>query len=455
MKTLPVLSLLLCACTEIPVPVGTRGDGNYAVVVDVPPYINRDLDLLFVVDNTATMESRQRALRQGFAKLESHLEFAEGGVPNLHVGVVSTDLGTGTWSVPGCVDGGDGAALQNAPRLSGCEAPDGRFLRDYSDGTGRDTNFGQQSLTDAFACISQLGTSGCQFEQPLEAMRRALDGEAAVNDGFLRPGAALGVVIITDEDDCSVTDNGIFDPMLDGSGEVTKFRCFEQGVICGGDDVRLEGEYSGCEPKPDSPFMPDTARYATFLSDLKIDPKNVVVTGMIGTASLIEVQVNVNDQPQLVPACSDDLGDPTYPAVRLQSFLGEAGGGELSSLCGDSPLDALSGTARTLRKTLGTHCLDGDLLDVDPDTAGLQPDCHVYDQYPDGSRMALPQCSSPYRPGASTRVPCYAIKTGPAECGDFMPHQLALQVWRGAWDAPQPSGAHTIGECLVATPDPE
>lgn len=453
MKTLPVLTLLLCACADISVPVGTRGDGNYRVVVDVPPTINTDLDLLFVVDNTETMESRQLALRYAFADLQSHLEFAEGGLPNLHVGVVSTDMGTGTFAVPGCFDGGDGAALQNAPRLNGCQAPTERYLSDYGEGT--DTNFGDQKLTDAFACISQLGTSGCRFEQPLAAMKRALDGSQASNAGFLRPGAALGVVILTDEDDCSVDDDEFFDPRLEADGSVSKFRCFEQGVICGGDDVRLEGEYSGCEPKPDSPYMPDTTRYADFVSGLKFDPENVVVTGMIGTASLIEVQVNVDNQPQLVPACRDDAGEPTYPAVRLQAFLDETGGGELAPLCGDRPLSALSGTARKLRKVLGTHCLDGDLLDVDPDTYGLQPDCHVYDQYPDGSRIAVPQCSSPYDPESSQVVPCYAIKTGPAECGDFMPHQLALQVWRGAWEAPQPFGVHTIGECLVATPDPE
>lgn len=455
MKTLPVLTLLLCACTEIPVPVGTRGDGDYAVVVDVPPNINRDLDLLFVVNNTETMDSRQLALQQAFADLQSHLEFAEGGLPDLHVGVVSTDLGTGTWAVDGCMDGGDGAALQNKPRIAGCQAPTERFLSDYSDGTGRDTNFGEQNLTDAFACISQLGTSGCTFEQPLEAMYRALDGDQTANDGFLRPGAALGVVIITDEDDCSVTNDEFFDPRIDGSTKVSKFRCFEQGVICGGDDVRLEGEYSGCEPKPDSAYIPNTTKYADFVSGLKLDPENVIVTGMIGTASLIEVQVNVDNQPQLVPACRDDAGEPAYPAVRLQAFLDETGGGELSPLCSNRPLSALSGTARRLRKVMGTHCLDGDLLDVDPDTYGLQPDCRVYDQYPDGSRTAVPQCSSPYNPEESVEVPCYAIKTGPAECGDFMPHQLALQVWRGAWDTPQPFGVHTIGECLVATPDPE
>jgi hypothetical protein len=448
-------ALLASACTEVAIPVGTRTDGDYVRVVDVPPIIQRDLDLLFVVDNTDTMENRQRELDYSFRKLVSHLEFAEGGMPDLHIGVVSTDLGAGGYPVPGCGVIGDAGALQSAPRGIACDGPSDAFLRDYASGGGlRDTNYTEASLADAFSCISRLGTDGCAFEQPLEAMKLALDGYTAENQGFLRPGAALGLVILTDEDDCSVYDNQLFDPMLDGSGSVEKFRCFRHGVVCGGDDVRLEGEYTGCEPKRDSDYLADVAGYARFVDQLKFDPEQVVVTGMIGDSSLVEVQVDLDDRPQLVPACTDESGGAAYPAVRLQHFLDStAQGGQVSSLCGDKPLDALGATARRLRKVLGTRCLDGDLVDVDPETAGLQFDCRVYDLAPDGSTDDLPACTDPYDPERSEVVPCYAIKTGPAECGDFRPHQLALQVWRGAWDAPQPTGTHTIGECLVASPD--
>ncbi|HUH02799.1 MAG TPA: hypothetical protein VML75_12460 [Kofleriaceae bacterium] len=439
------------ACVDQPIPVGTRGEGQFALVVDVPPEINRDLDLLFVVDNTRTMAARQLALEHSFANLIAHLEFAEGGMPNLHIGVVSTDLGAAGYEVPGCGLVGDAGALQAEPRVPGCEAPTDAFIRDYQLGVDelRDTNYGGPGLTEAFQCVSLLGTEGCSFEQPLESMRLALDGFSAANQGFNRPNAALGVVILTDEDDCSVTNPGLFDPMLDGTNELSKFRCFSHGVTCEGDDVRLEGEYTDCIPKEDSQYLASVASYARFVDGLKADPTNVVVTGMIGEADLVEVQVTVDDRPQLVPACSDSSGD-AYPAVRLQHFLDQTRqGGEVSPLCGSQPLGALSSTARKLRKVLGTHCLDGDLVDADDELVGLQPDCFVYDRAPDGTTTDIPACANPSNPQGSAVVPCYAIKTGPAECGDFMPHQLALQVWRGRWDAAQPPGTHTLGKCLV------
>ena len=51
-------------------------------------------------------------------------------------------------------------------------------------------------------------TSG--FEQPLEAMYRALLDPEKLNQGFLREDAFLAVIIISDEDDCSTEDNRMF-----------------------------------------------------------------------------------------------------------------------------------------------------------------------------------------------------------------------------------------------------
>jgi len=441
-------------CAEPMVPIGADVDEEYVVVVDIPPTYGHALDLLFVVDNTSTMGDKQPALEYGLQRLLSHLEFVRGGVPDLHVGVVSTDMGVGDNPVPGCTFAGDAGTLQNAPRLLGCTAPAGRFLRDYADGSERDTNFGDESLPEAFSCIAQLGTDGCGFEQPLEAMRKALDRSNPENNGFMRTDAALGIVFMTDEDDCSVYDAGMFAPELDGTGEVSKFRCFRNGVTCPGDDVRIAGEFTNCHSKNDSQFMPHVAEYANFLADLKFDPEQIVVTGIIGDSELVEVEVNFDEQPQLVPACEDQHGAIAYPAVRLQQFLRASQfGGEISSLCGGMPLQAVDTAARKLRKALGTSCLDGTLRDLDSEEGGLQYDCIVYDRAPDGTETEIPPCPDPNRVSESELVPCYAIKAGPEQCGDFPPQQLALQVWRGNWDTPQPFGTHTIGECLVASPE--
>ena len=54
--------------------------------------------------------------------------------------------------------------------------------------------------------VALVGDNGCAIQGPLEAMKRALS--AGRNPGFLRPGALLGVLIVTDEDDCSAIDGG-------------------------------------------------------------------------------------------------------------------------------------------------------------------------------------------------------------------------------------------------------
>jgi hypothetical protein len=63
-------------------------------------------------------------------------------------------------------------------------------------------------VAGAFSCIAQLGPDGCGYEQSLEAMYRALD--PAVNPGFIRDDAALAVLFITDEDDCSARDTSLY-----------------------------------------------------------------------------------------------------------------------------------------------------------------------------------------------------------------------------------------------------
>jgi hypothetical protein len=77
-------------------------------------------------------------------------------------------------------------------------------------GCPRCRNTGPQGPLEALDCTAGLGTSGWGFEQPLEAMYLALDGNPA-NQGFLREDAHLAVVIFADEDDCSVADPHLFD----------------------------------------------------------------------------------------------------------------------------------------------------------------------------------------------------------------------------------------------------
>src|SRR5688572_33005185 len=92
MRFVFALLLLVAACSS---PEATIGQG-WRTVVDTPPEPIEELDILFVVDDSASMATDQYALVQAagdqlFAQLEAEL----GGMPDLHIAVVSTDMGTG------------------------------------------------------------------------------------------------------------------------------------------------------------------------------------------------------------------------------------------------------------------------------------------------------------------------------------------------------------------------
>src|SRR5512135_1990238 len=168
--------------------------------------ITQDLDLLFVIDNTANADE-QTVFAANFPQFVAKLDALPGGRPNLHIGVVTSTVDIGVQGFgPGCPspDPNDNGLLQNTPRITGCSPPTGRFITDIKNSTGgRTTNY-SGTLDQAFSCIAQVGAAGCGFEAPLEAMKRALDGSRPENAGFLRDDANLVVVLLTDEDDCSV-----------------------------------------------------------------------------------------------------------------------------------------------------------------------------------------------------------------------------------------------------------
>jgi hypothetical protein len=151
------------------------------------------LDLLFMIDNSGSMEEEQANLARNFPRLIDELKNLPMGLPDLHLGVVSSDLGDGSWS-------GEGGALQ-VPSGCGLDPKKGRYLISQS---GSNNNF-DGDIAHVFACLAELGTGGSGWEQQLASVRMALSGFVPANDGFLRPDAHLAVVYITDEDDGSAS----------------------------------------------------------------------------------------------------------------------------------------------------------------------------------------------------------------------------------------------------------
>ena len=92
------------------------------------------------------------------------------------------------------------------------------------------------------AASRALGESGCGFKHQFAAILRALGADGhpapAENQGFLRPEAALAIVMLTNEDDCSASpgvplfDTGSNLNMASQLGPPTHFRCNEFGHLC-------------------------------------------------------------------------------------------------------------------------------------------------------------------------------------------------------------------------------
>ncbi len=244
---------------------GLTACGGRGALDDVPaglysnvPFYAHDgvgrVDLLLMIDNSSSMRENQ-------ANLLAQLGFLVRGLAappcasrsnptphacdpsnasdfriappvwDLHVGVVSSDLGTPGTSVPGCFnsDLGDdgqlnpirnGAALSHhepwtaAPPIVGrptdCMDPNQfpSFLY-FDSGTSDATMFDHD-----FRCYAGLGVGGCGLESQLDSVYRALvvhdatdrPGNTSSNAGFLRENALLAIVMLTDEEDGSVMD---------------------------------------------------------------------------------------------------------------------------------------------------------------------------------------------------------------------------------------------------------
>jgi len=76
------------------------------------------------------------------------------------------------------------------------------------------------------ACLTSLGTEGCGFEQHLESSARALNRIDQL--GFVRDEALLAVILVSDEDDCSIASNSFF-----ASPEIQEMPQLEVNIACG------------------------------------------------------------------------------------------------------------------------------------------------------------------------------------------------------------------------------
>ncbi len=306
------------------------GAGSYTTLGAV--VLTDKVDILFVIDNSNGLDHEHKNLKRNFPKLIDALRFGKfgGKIPNLHIGVISTDLGAGNYNLPSCeTPGGDQGKLQNKPQVVGCSPPREPWISYHEGKTNVSGAKGDpiSVVKAAFQCIAEIGEQGCGFEHPLESARRALEPTGKVNPRFLRMDALFALHILMDEDDCSARDTKLFDPsqqgLSDPLGPLTSFRCFEFGIKCDCPgkskcDRTTQGPRKNCVPAGNWLYSID--EYVSFYRKLK--PTGCVVMAAIaGPTERVEVGLD-GSNPTLKPGCQTAQGFAT-PSIRIKALMHE------------------------------------------------------------------------------------------------------------------------------------
>jgi hypothetical protein len=411
----------------------------------------RDLDLLFLIDDSPSMADKQNNLAANMPALIDALKAIPGGLASVHIGVVTSDLGAGPTPIVGGCDrvGGDRGVLQIKP---GCGVDaNSRFLSSLEGGTWN--NF-QGDIAKVFACIATVGDRGCGYEHQLQALRVALSPELTPeNAGFLRPEAYLGLVLLTDEDDCSASpDSTLFmpDPMWDHT--TASLRCAREGHLCRGVAPTL-GPFMAplldCAPNDDGRLLKvgelvDAVRAAKPRPD-----QQIVVAAIRGWAddehsAVYQYGSTADGDLDYLPICHGGPAASPWSAtaaIRVKKFVESFGNnGSLHSICADDFSPAMKQIGEKLAATLSTPCIESSLADTRPDP-GVQPECEVIDRVPDPAGgyddVAVPPCGG----GQPT---CWQLKPDPA-CARS---GFRLEVRRAQ---PAPQGMQQVIKCLGCT----
>ena len=379
------------------------------------------VDVLFMVDNSGSMREEQALLREEIPRMirvlasgnrddDPELEF--NAVRSMHVGVITSDMGAGSppspTDVPTCDPGfGDDGIMVNTATASDCDTTFPSRVFAFEREGGNPDAFGAE-----IGCVADLGTGGCGFEQQLEATLKALSpasptdfvasdylaptfaggtsghgGPGGANEGFLRPDSALAIVLLTDEEDCSVPNYDLFySNTHEGRANPLNLRC-----------SRFPGELYGVE------------RYIEGLAQLRESRSLLVYAAIVGIpgdlagstveaydamladARLDEIEVDTSaltpGPDSLAPSCDTENGF-AYPPRRIVEVargLEELGASTtVQSICAASFAPAIDVIIDRLIDALGGACLPRPLNQNADGTVA----CEVYELFPPGLRCA-------------------------------------------------------------------
>jgi len=241
---LSIATVLLGGCLDRPLrplnPCTVSGVVNEVAVTQI-----NEIDLLFLVDNSASMRQEQEALIAEIPRLVQILasgDLQNGGttddfdpVASIQVGIITSDMGIGGVNISAdarCTSTlGDDGVLIDLHRGTNVACPTEpanppflTFMADTDD---------PATFAASVGCLANTGANGCAFEQQLEAVLKALTpadsairfpqfrngvevrntaghGGTGLNADFLRPNSLLAIIMVTDEDDCSTDDLDLY-----------------------------------------------------------------------------------------------------------------------------------------------------------------------------------------------------------------------------------------------------
>ncbi|HVV49060.1 MAG TPA: hypothetical protein VHO06_05340, partial [Polyangia bacterium] len=327
-------------------------------------------------------------------------------------------------------------------------------------------------IADVFQCIALLGSSGCGFENQLASIDRALGADGlgpapAENANFLRPDAYLGIIMLTNEDDCSAPANTTIYSLNGGQqsisnpdGPIADYRCNggpRGGHLCKDTNpgsantgyatppLTPPADASGTPPmlqladcednESGSSALTPVSKFVQDIKALKTNPDGQILIGEIiappapygvewlppppgqGPATELWPQVMHSCGPasnQLNPApTAQVVSDGSFgdPGVRESAFALSFQNSVVGSICDGDYSESMTAIANKLTVLLQPPCLTDKLQN---DAQG-HPDCSVIENLTDAANntthVALQNCDE-----NGNVAPCWTLMPGTDGC---------------------------------------
>ena len=344
---------------------GGSAGGSAGTTVTGP--FGNNVDILVMIDNSSSMLEMQQKLSTQLPLFIQSLQSLP-TPPNLHLAVVSSDMGAPgdlTTSIA-CTASGDQGEFQSMPRGTCTATTLAAGATFISDGDNM-PNF-TDPLASVLQCIALLGDTGCGFEHQLASIDRALGADGlgpvpSTNANFLRPNAYLVIVMLTNEDDCSAPTNtelyslnGGMSDLSNPLGPIANYRCNQFGHLCTdpasgtisapplnppsdaqGTTAAPTLNLTNCTSNDTKGLLTPVAKFVSDIKALKPDPDKQIIVGAIAAPA---TPYTVAWVPASVASTGTAAGQ-LWP--RVEHSCGAAGGDSVNPLATMNPTDGSFG----------------------------------------------------------------------------------------------------------------